>query len=210
MNQASVIDTRTPEMPVARLLRDIAHKRASSLIWNTSTLAMFYALLVIIALLRLEEANVFLIMALATFGILVLWIGTRIRWKRIENTFFKQELTKYSQLISDNSGSNEVPAKDEPDAPKVNVPVISQSKSEIDTPLSAREMEVLSLIAEGMMNKQVAVILGISSQTVKNHMAHILEKLNVNDRTSAVLYAVSQGWITIGVAEEKPKLTTGS
>ena len=67
----------------------------------------------------------------------------------------------------------------------------------IFAPLSPREVEILDNIAQGMTNKQVAYALGISEQTVKNHMSSILRKLSVNDRTQAVVYAMRQGWIKI-------------
>lgn len=62
-------------------------------------------------------------------------------------------------------------------------------------PLTAREMEVLENIARGRSNKEIARALGISDQTVKNHITSILRKLVVNDRTQAVVYALRQGWI---------------
>ncbi len=65
------------------------------------------------------------------------------------------------------------------------------------TPLSPREMEILQHIARGQSNKEVAYELGISRQTVKNHMTSILRKLAVNDRTQAALYAVRRGWIRL-------------
>jgi DNA-binding NarL/FixJ family response regulator len=64
-------------------------------------------------------------------------------------------------------------------------------------PLSPREMEILQLIARGYSNKEVAHELGISRQTVKNHMTSILRKLSVNDRTQAALYALRRGWIRL-------------
>ena len=64
-------------------------------------------------------------------------------------------------------------------------------------PLSDREMEILALITRGMSNKQVAVELGISHQTVKNHMTSILRKLAVNERTLAAVYALRKGWIRL-------------
>ena len=64
-------------------------------------------------------------------------------------------------------------------------------------PLSPREMEILQHIARGQSNKEVAYELGISRQTVKNHMTSILRKLAVNDRTQAALYAVRRGWIRL-------------
>jgi RNA polymerase sigma factor (sigma-70 family) len=65
------------------------------------------------------------------------------------------------------------------------------------TPLSPREMEILQHIAQGKSNKEVAHELGISRQTVKNHMTNILRKLAVNDRTQAAIYALRRGWIRL-------------
>jgi RNA polymerase sigma factor (sigma-70 family) len=64
-------------------------------------------------------------------------------------------------------------------------------------PLSPREMEILQYIAQGKSNKEIAYDLGISRQTVKNHMTSILRKLAVNDRTQAAIYALRRGWIRL-------------
>jgi DNA-binding NarL/FixJ family response regulator len=56
--------------------------------------------------------------------------------------------------------------------------------------LTAREREVLMLIAEGMINKEIASKLYISEKTVKNHVSNIFKKLNVSDRTQAAIYAI--------------------
>lgn len=62
-------------------------------------------------------------------------------------------------------------------------------------PLSTREVEILEHIAKGNSNKEIAKLLDISDQTVKNHITSILRKLEVNDRTAAVVYAIKQRWI---------------
>lgn len=54
--------------------------------------------------------------------------------------------------------------------------------------LTKREIEVLKLIAEGMLNKEIAKALYISEKTVKNHISNIFKKLNVSDRTQAAIY----------------------
>ena len=64
-------------------------------------------------------------------------------------------------------------------------------------PLSSREMEVLRLMVAGMSNKEIAYRLGISHQTVKNHVTAILNKLGVADRTQATVYALRHGWIPL-------------
>lgn len=63
-------------------------------------------------------------------------------------------------------------------------------------PLSAREIEILKHIARGNTNKGISLLLAISDQTVKNHITSILRKLEVNDRTAAVVYGIKQRWIT--------------
>ena len=64
-------------------------------------------------------------------------------------------------------------------------------------PLSDREMEVLSCVVRGMSNKEIAATLGISHQTVKNHVTSILRKFGVEDRTQAVVYALKRGWVKL-------------
>lgn len=65
------------------------------------------------------------------------------------------------------------------------------------SPLTPRETEILNYIAQGYLNKQIAVELGISEQTIKNHVTSILRKLNANARTEAVVVAIKQGLISI-------------
>lgn len=72
-----------------------------------------------------------------------------------------------------------------------------EGQEDLFMPLSRREMDILQLITRGRSNKQAAQELGISYQTVKNHMTSILRKLAVNDRTQAAIYALRQGWIRL-------------
>jgi two-component system response regulator DegU len=65
------------------------------------------------------------------------------------------------------------------------------------SPLTPREIEILEYIARGFLNKQIAAELGISEQTIKNHVTSILRKLNANARTEAVVVAIKQGLIKI-------------
>lgn len=69
----------------------------------------------------------------------------------------------------------------------------------IYSPLSPRELQVLELVAAGRTNKEIAKLLDISNQTVKNHISSILRKLAVNDRTQAVVYAMRRGWIKVAL-----------
>ncbi|MEM9162632.1 MAG: response regulator transcription factor [Cyanobacteria bacterium P01_F01_bin.4] len=66
-------------------------------------------------------------------------------------------------------------------------------KAQVDTPLTARELEVLKLIAKGTTNKGIAQALNVSEGTVKNHVSNILMRLELRDRTQAAIYAVENG-----------------
>ena len=63
--------------------------------------------------------------------------------------------------------------------------------------LTAREVEIIKLLAIGQANKQIAYKLHISEKTVRNHVSHMYEKLNIYDRSQAVLYAVRKGLVEL-------------
>jgi two-component system, NarL family, response regulator NreC len=61
--------------------------------------------------------------------------------------------------------------------------------------LTDRELEVLTLVAEGLTNRQIALKLNISIKTVQTHRANLMDKLNLHDRTELVRYAIRRGLI---------------
>lgn len=63
--------------------------------------------------------------------------------------------------------------------------------------LTRRECEVLQLLADGQSNRGIGETLFISEKTVKNHVSNILQKMNVNDRTQAVVAAIKNGWVEV-------------
>lgn len=63
--------------------------------------------------------------------------------------------------------------------------------------LTAREIEILKLIAAGKPNKQIAMKLHISDKTVRNHVSNMYQKLGIYDRSQAVLYAVRKGLVEL-------------
>jgi DNA-binding NarL/FixJ family response regulator len=87
-----------------------------------------------------------------------------------------------AMLVADDGTSAAAPADDE---------------AAFDEPLTAREVQVLELLAEGLPNKAIAARLGISDQTVKFHVASIAGKLGAANRTDAVRRAVRRGLITL-------------
>ncbi len=74
---------------------------------------------------------------------------------------------------------------------------MGRTLEDITTPLTPKEVQILTHIAEGNSNKRIANILGISEQTIKNHVSAILRKLNANDRAHAVFIAIRNGLISI-------------
>jgi DNA-binding NarL/FixJ family response regulator len=69
----------------------------------------------------------------------------------------------------------------------------SGGKSRERSPLSAREREIVALVAQGYKNKEMAEKMFISEQTVKNHLHNIFDKLGVSDRLELALYAIHKG-----------------
>lgn len=63
--------------------------------------------------------------------------------------------------------------------------------------LTKRECEVLQLLTDGQSNRAIGETLFISEKTVKNHVSSILQKMNVNDRTQAVVTAIKNGWVEV-------------
>ena len=76
---------------------------------------------------------------------------------------------------------------------------MGRALEDITTPLTTKEVQILTHIAEGNSNKRIANILGISEQTIKNHVSAILRKLNANDRAHAVFIAIRNGLISIQI-----------
>jgi len=83
--------------------------------------------------------------------------------------------------------------------------LLAEGMENVAIPLTSREMEILNHISTGHSNKQVAGMLHLSEQTVKNHVTSILRKLNANDRTHAVVLAMRHGWIAL---EERERIPT--
>ena len=78
--------------------------------------------------------------------------------------------------------------------------VVPQTASDADQPvepLTARELEVLAHLADGLSNKAIAVRLGISDETVKFHLSAIFGKLGASNRTDAVRQALRRGMVEL-------------
>ena len=159
----------------------IANEKALSARWNVNIVIFANAIFVAVVLMGLEGVAIEILAPVAAVGIGMIWLISRIRWKRLYHQFYEQELAELNTVSQDEE--DEVPRVEVKDTP-------------IESPLSLRERQILSRIASGYVNKQVATEFGISEHTIKNHMTHILEKLDVCDRTHAVVKAMQNGWIS--------------
>ena len=61
--------------------------------------------------------------------------------------------------------------------------------------LTAREVQVVNLAADGLTNGEIARVLGISENTVKYHLKNVMQKLHLQNRAQAAAYAAQHGWI---------------
>ena len=78
-----------------------------------------------------------------------------------------------------------------------------RSDAEITPRLTERELEVVKALARGKSNKEIALSLGISEKTVRNHASNIYKKLHIFDRTQAVIYAIRKGLVDVEELEPR-------
>ncbi len=195
VNEMHLDGGQGPALPehgeVVELLRRRARETSTSLRWNRNVLLLTCGVLAATMLLAVNVGSTLVAAIIAVPGLAIIWVYSNVQGKRLERQTFEDDVRAYSRLLS-----RQLPAE--------KPPTISLSKS----PLSERELEVLQQIASGSSNKAAAVALSISYQTVKNHLAHIFEKLGVSDRTSAVLIAQRNGWIVTEGTGRKAAVVT--
>lgn len=80
-------------------------------------------------------------------------------------------------------------------APRIASKLMNKIRTPAEERLSARESEILALVAQGHTNKQIAAALHLSLSTVKTHLLHVFAKLDVDDRTEAVTAATAAGYL---------------
>ena len=97
------------------------------------------------------------------------------------------------------------------DAPKLELddnglsytPAAGEDSKHLFSPLTLRETQILNGVASGKTNRQMASILGLSEQTVKNHIRSILIKLGAKSRAHAVFLAICHGWLPAEIEREE-------
>ncbi|MBN1367548.1 MAG: response regulator transcription factor [Dehalococcoidales bacterium] len=165
---------------ILKLLRQSAKDRAASQRWSITSVALLGGIFVVIILLNFQPVDRWVVAAIALLGLVVLWIFTSIRSRNLEKKFYQQGLRDYGDILSDKaqSGTGEEP----PAKP-------------LEIPLTERELDILSKIADGDTNKAIAHAFNVNESSIKNQVSRILRKLDVSNRTEAVLLALSRGWL---------------
>ena len=173
-------EAKTSISLIRKMIEQAAKERARSMRLNAGLIILAYLLINSMIFLILFHSNILTILFLSIAGLALLIYLSYYREKLLHK---REDEFMTMALISLNSSENE-------DSELEN---INTSK----IPLTARELEVLSFVALGETDKSVATRLGVSDSTVKNHLRSAYRKLEVNDRTSAVLLALRFGWLKI-------------
>ena len=185
MSNRGVEAPKPPIREMEQLAAESAREKVRAARWDLSVAILSYAILGAVVILRIEGVAIEIVATIAVLGLAMVWLVGWRRGKKLFKRFFNEELRQLQELSS---------------GKKAEVPLPSL--------LTLRETEILDHIARGYINKQVASKLGISEQTVKNHLSSILRKLDVNDRTQAVVLAMHNGWISSRGREPSESTTT--
>jgi DNA-binding NarL/FixJ family response regulator len=143
--------------------------------WNTQSVVLLYVSLVAIIVLELEEVSMIIIATVAVLALLAFLALNHVHKKKLEQRVTEKRTDIYRKHLE---------RKTEEPVP-------------IPTSLSPKELQILQMVAEGNINKQIAIKLGLSTATVRNHVSRMMQKLDASDRTEAVVIAISNGWISV-------------
>jgi DNA-binding CsgD family transcriptional regulator len=157
--------------------REVARNKANVARWGVNSVVFLFALLIIIIVLVSQDVNMLVITAVAAVGLGYVWYTGWKRGRLLYHSFFEEEMTAARRNVES--------YKEESASPQ----------------LTAREMQVLNCIARGYANKQIALELGISENTVKHFSSRVMTKLNASGRTDAAVIAIRNGLIDIDSEE---------
>ena len=168
MNEA----VNQPSQVIEFWATQIAKRKTDVAKWDLNIVVFLFSILVIVSILNTLQTNIIIVALVAILGLGVGWIMGHRRGKQLFRNFYIEELSILHQERS-----------------KAVATFMEQ--------LTSREIEILHCVAQGFSNKKIALKLGISEQTTKNHLTSILRKLNASDRTEAVVIAIKHGIIPI-------------
>jgi len=168
---------------IGRLAAKRARLRAKTVGWDFTMAIAAYAILTAVIILRFEGFGTEFVAPIAILGLAMILFIHKRRGEQLFERYYAEELL---ELQEHSQGE--------------------KAEALIPSPLTPRETEVIDYVALGYLNKQIAGKLGISEQTIKNHISSILRKLDANDRTQAVVMAMRYGWISpqVGESSESP------
>ncbi len=169
-NTAEAPERHQKEME--QLAADRAADRVRTAKWDLTGAVTAYATLVIVVILRLEGVKIEIVAIIAISGLALVWLVGWRRGKKLFRRLYNEELSQIQEVFS-----------------------VKKAEASIPSILTPRETEILTLIAHGHPNKQIAHQLGLSENTIKNHVSSIMRKLDANDRTQAVVMAINNRWI---------------
>lgn len=157
---------------IERLAMQMARNKADIAKWGVNLVIFLFAILVTIIILTGQGIGVGIVAPLAISGLAVAWFLAWRKGRRLYEHFYAEELLDLRETPDKGAaGSDEL--------------------------ISSREKQILSYVAQGQTNKRIATELGISEQTVKNHVTSVLRRLHAKDRTEAVVIAIKQGLISV-------------
>jgi DNA-binding CsgD family transcriptional regulator len=165
---------------IRKMIEQASKERGLSIRLNAGLIILAYLLINSIIFLEMFHSNILAILFLSIAGLALLIFLAYYREKMLhkrENEFMTMALISLNRSGDEDSE------------------MATNNTSKI--PLTARELEILSCVALGETDKSIAARLGVSNSTIKNHLRSVYKKLEVNDRTSAVLLTLRFGWLKI-------------
>ena len=149
-----------------------ARDRANIARWTLNIAIFLFAILITIIILNSLGIGIEVVASLAILGLATVWLMGWRRSSQLYQRFYAEELSNLEQQ-----------------------PI--QEAATFTGLLTSRETEILNYVAKGYPNKQIAIELYLSENTIKNHITSILTKLKANDRTEATVVAIRHGLISV-------------
>jgi DNA-binding NarL/FixJ family response regulator len=165
-------EIRQSSQGVERLAARIANNRTDNAKWDYNNVVFLFAVLATVLILVSLDVDTKIVAPVAILGLAVAWLRGKRRGKQLFREFYAEELANLKQTPAEKDTA------------------LAES-------LTPREIQILNFAAQGLSNKQIAIELGISANTVKDFVSKILTKLDANDRTEAVVIAIKNGMLSI-------------
>ena len=168
----TAVHTKQLSLRMEHTAMQSAREKANVARWGLNVVVFLFAILITIIILISQGIGIDVVAPLAILGLVAVWLMGWRRWNQLYQRFYAEELSRIQGK----------PTKEA-------IAFLSQ--------LSSQEIGILNYMAQGYFNKQIALEIKISESTVKAHVSSILNKLNANDRTEAVVIAIKHGLIAV-------------